>query len=1006
MTRGFLEPLRGGKVILGHVADQDQYLEEHDQAVWEDWASYWAFCEGLFAHVTKATMEELEIVMMRVSSPLVLLDQPRPNAAFSLLKLYDYLADQPIPPLLADYASPVVDALPPAEPELGYRALAHVNPSYGLADSQRGILHRVLGQLPGSILAVTGPPGTGKTSLIQSMVANLWVNHALAEREPPVVVVTSTNNQALLNVMHSFSRGTDGEDAFASRWLPKVSGFGLFCPSHAQVETLKQQKVLYTTDWEKGFPEILGKKDYLVEAETVFMENLAAQGAPHFDRMDDVVAWLHEQLRGSCEFFAQFDPGEQAERARESARLSGEVAALETKVATLKGEIKRIGRIQRKWLANQAVALGDILREKLSKSFVEKRNRALFLGLGVTMPPELDLGDDSGLGRYFDYHLQQYRQELEQAEVAHEAALTQRAAWLAEEERVAQAAAAFEDIGSADVQMRLDTGPRRQAFWWATHYWEARWLADRLKAADGGVRKRKKSVAYQQNRWWAIAKLTPCLGATTYSVPKFFNLSDKPLSGFIDWLIIDEAGQVAPELAGAGIALAKRAVVIGDEYQIAPVAGLPRHIEQGNRRECGLNDHDLEFEACGLMVTEGSAMKAADFKQRRRGVRPQATMLLEHYRCVPEVIAFCNQSVYGGRLIAKRKPLEKRCLPAMGYAHVPGHTKRRKQGSLHNEIEAEVIISWLVARAEELCEFYGGRPMSELVAVVTPYAAQAQTLRRRARQEIMLKDLTIGTIHVMQGDERPVVLFSSVVAGEETASFINSDVAMLNVAVSRAQDSFLVFGDMNVFAAGEGHTANLARNHLFADQANEIRDFKLPKKLLLRRSGAKVRHLTDTQTHMAYLARVFEAARERILLVSPFISIRALMEADLLHHIEEAVQRGREVLVYTDAFLDLARTGSGKPTLKPNAAEGRAALAKVGVQVREINNIHSKTLCMDRRVLIEGSFNWLSAVRRGPYCRYEAGLCYADDHCEVLAARIDQLADFFEKKWLEDQKKR
>lgn len=46
-----------------------------------------------------------------------------------------------------------------------------------------------------------------------------------------------------------------------------------------------------------------------------------------------------------------------------------------------------------------------------------------------------------------------------------------------------------------------------------------------------------------------------------------------------------------------------------------------------------------------------------------------------------------------------------------------------------------------------------------------------------------------------QGAERNVIIFSSVYGSEEGCYFINSNKSLMNVAVSRAKDSFLVFGD-------------------------------------------------------------------------------------------------------------------------------------------------------------------------------------------------------------------
>ena len=61
--------------------------------------------------------------------------------------------------------------------------------------------------------------------------------------------------------------------------------------------------------------------------------------------------------------------------------------------------------------------------------------------------------------------------------------------------------------------------------------------------------------------------------------------------------------------------------------------------------------------------------------------------------------------------------------------------------------------------------------------------------------------MTVGTVHSLQGAECPIVIFSSVYSSqtEESMPFIESGENFLNVAVSRAQDSFIIFGDRNLY---------------------------------------------------------------------------------------------------------------------------------------------------------------------------------------------------------------
>src|SRR5690606_1139240 len=61
--------------------------------------------------------------------------------------------------------------------------------------------------------------------------------------------------------------------------------------------------------------------------------------------------------------------------------------------------------------------------------------------------------------------------------------------------------------------------------------------------------------------------------------------------------------------------------------------------------------------------------------------------------------------------------------------------------------------------------------------------------------------LVIGTVHALQGAERPVVLFSATYGSNDVGKsyFFDAGPNMLNVAVSRAKEAFILFGDPKVF---------------------------------------------------------------------------------------------------------------------------------------------------------------------------------------------------------------
>lgn len=127
------------------------------------------------------------------------------------------------------------------------------------------------------------------------------------------------------------------------------------------------------------------------------------------------------------------------------------------------------------------------------------------------------------------------------------------------------------------------------------------------------------------------------------------------------------------------------------------------------------------------------------------------------------------------------------------------------------------------------------------------------------------------------------------------------------------------------------------------------------------------RLLSSPEQHVKFLKAAIGSARERVVIVSPYISIYRLNEDDdggFYQDIKSATQRGVEVTVYTDATFD---------ENKLNAIQGRQNLVKALADLKIIDRIHSKNLIVDDRLITFGSFNWLSAVINpgSAYCRYE-----------------------------------
>jgi superfamily I DNA and/or RNA helicase len=108
-----------------------------------------------------------------------------------------------------------------------------------------------------------------------------------------------------------------------------------------------------------------------------------------------------------------------------------------------------------------------------------------------------------------------------------------------------------------------------------------------------------------------------------------------------------------------------------------------------------------------------------------------------------------------------------------------------------------------------------GKPLKQIVGIVTPFGRQVREIRAACASRRMSVEgregMTIGTVHALQGAERPVEIFSPVYSKQADGGFIDSSPNMLNVTVTRAKDSCLVFGDVDVLAAAHADVRRSGR---------------------------------------------------------------------------------------------------------------------------------------------------------------------------------------------------
>ena len=324
----------------------------------------------------------------------------------------------------------------------------------------------------------------------------------------------------------------------------------------------------------------------------------------------------------------------------------------------------------------------------------------------------------------------------------------------------------------------------------------------------------------------------PLANAQRDAVHSFYDLKDgevlavsgPPGTGKTTMLqsIVDEAGQVSPEIGLPTFALAKKAIVVGDVKQIPPVYSVPEvtdddYWEKNIKRVATESQHNL-LSCCKSSIMAIAEKRCPFERTTSQGDRKDGLFLNEHRRCVDEIIDYSNQLIYGGELTPKRGSSTDNCvnknLPSMGI-YVNESPSKTKDGSRFNKGEIEVIKDWIKANESAILEAYSTtkepKKITDLINIITPFKAQSTLIH----QDDYLRKFPAGTVHTFQGAESPIVIFSMVYGKNDNPVFIKSNHELMNVAVSRAKNHFIVVGSK----------ACLERNK--DDEACRLLDIKL-----------------------------------------------------------------------------------------------------------------------------------------------------------------------------------
>ena len=256
-----------------------------------------------------------------------------------------------------------------------------------------------------------------------------------------------------------------------------------------------------------------------------------------------------------------------------------------------------------------------------------------------------------------------------------------------------------------------------------------------------------------------------------------------PTTTRFDVVIIDEASQ-ADLNALIPLYLGKQIIVVGDHEQVTPLGVGKGQTILDNLRKSMLQD----IPNAHLFDNMSSIY---DIARQSFG---DAIRLVEHFRCVPEIIGFSNQLSYEGKIKPLRESNSTDIKPACVAKRVDGI----REGDV-NKGEARQIIDLISAMIRH--PKYAGKTIGIVSMLGDSQALMIQSMLHKEIPEIEIakRRIQAGISGEFQGDERDIMFLSMVdsassegplrATGEGAFELIKK---RYNVAASRAKDQMWV----------------------------------------------------------------------------------------------------------------------------------------------------------------------------------------------------------------------
>lgn len=675
-----------------------------------------------------------------------------------------------------------------------------------------------------AVVAINGPPGTGKSSLLREFVAQQIVKRAAAiaalgpdrafkvqtikdgdilRTHPDIagfeIVVASSNNKAVANVADVLNQ------------VERVAAN----PPHSHLSAAARS--VEDKDWWALICLILGRRDNIAEAAKLVTPRAVGQptspwkdwfAAAELPPMDDALAAFLEATDRveALSAAARHDAAARAEIRPRVERLSREC-----------------GSDPRDWAA-RAQRLSASTREKLDG--IEQR-RPGWLARQLSTQSWRRWTGEHAAAQAMRERNEELRIDAEASAQLGPASVIEVADWMTRTARCQEhnPPNVDEDLERARVELFANALQLHGAAL-APH--AASGVVDRTMSDWARAAQHLGNFTPQQRLvlWRDLFTIVPVVTTT-------FASAGRMLADFgpddLGTVVIDEAGQAPAYQAVPLLSQARRAVIVGDPQQLEPVVTLDPELLQGVMGSAGLDTRWSPDYASVQHLADAASQVGTEITSAG-GSAWVGLPLRAHFRCANPMFDIANRISYDGQMVLQREPEAKSVSTLGGIGSMWIDTPLAPEDKHWGTADAERLIGLLEREA----------PSTELdVFVIAPFreavvgASKAvRSLDRRAATSSTVAapcdphqcsppaDMAgalgqrapttwadwakdhVGTIHTFQGREAKTVILVLAASVERPGArrWAANKPNLLNVAVTRAKERLIVIGNREAWS--------------------------------------------------------------------------------------------------------------------------------------------------------------------------------------------------------------